>query len=79
MSNEEKAKQLFRKYREATILGSPMAQDSVAFNAAMEMAEWKDQQVKGYLDGCIKPAEKLGNSGKHLIKMFETMKTELHI
>lgn len=39
LTNEEKAKQLYRKYRE-----TDFARESAAFNAAMEMAEWKDEQ-----------------------------------
>ena len=39
MNNEDKAKELYRKYRDTNI-----APESAAFNAAMEMAEWKDKQ-----------------------------------
>ena len=41
MTNEDKAKQLYRKYRDMNF-----APESAAFNAAMEMAQWKDEQVK---------------------------------
>lgn len=40
MNNEDKAKQLYRKYRDTNF-----APESAAFNAAMEMAEWKEQQM----------------------------------
>ena len=40
-NNEEKAQELYRKYRE-----TDFTRESAAFNAAMEMAEWKDQQLK---------------------------------
>lgn len=41
MSNEEMAKRLYRKYRE-----TDFARESAAFNAAMEMAKWKDEQYE---------------------------------
>lgn len=40
MTNEDKAKQLYRKYRDTNF-----APESAAFNAAIEMAEWKEQQM----------------------------------
>ena len=46
MNNEDKAKQLYHEYEDAKCCGAPMARGSVAFNAAMEMAEWKDEQFK---------------------------------
>lgn len=44
MNNEDKAKQLYHEYEDAKCCGVPMARGSVAFNAAMEMARWKDKQ-----------------------------------
>ena len=40
MTTENKAKELYHKYRE-----SNLAPESAAFNAALEMAEWKEQQM----------------------------------
>ena len=40
MTNEQKAKEFYHKYRELNL-----ASESAAFNAALEMAEWKEQQM----------------------------------
>ena len=40
MTNEQKAKEFYHKYRELNL-----APESAAFNAALEMAEWKEQQM----------------------------------
>lgn len=40
MNTEDKAKQLYCKYRDTNF-----APESAAFNAAMEMAQWKDEQL----------------------------------
>lgn len=40
MTDKEKAKQLYCKYRE-----TDFARESAAFNAAMEMAKWKEEQM----------------------------------
>ena len=40
MTIEEKAKEFYHKYRELNL-----APESAAFNAALEMAEWKEQQM----------------------------------
>lgn len=41
MSNEEMAKRLYHKYRE-----TDFTRESAAFNSAMEMAKWKDEQYE---------------------------------
>ena len=40
MTTENKAKEFYHKYRELNL-----APESAAFNAALEMAEWKEQQM----------------------------------
>lgn len=45
MDNETKAKKICHEYTDATCCGSPMARSSVAFNAAMDMARWKDEHT----------------------------------
>ena len=40
MTNEQKCKELYHKYRELNL-----APESAAFNAALEMAEWKEQEI----------------------------------
>lgn len=54
MTNEDKAKQLYHEYEDAKCCGVPMARGSVAFNAAMEMAQWKDDYYKKLLDWLVK-------------------------
>lgn len=50
MTNEEKAKQLYCKYKETNL-----ARESAAFNAAIEMAEWKEEQMtKNVIDFLVK-------------------------
>ena len=41
MTNEDKAKEFYHKYRELNL-----APESAAFNAALEMAQWKEQETK---------------------------------
>lgn len=43
---EDKAKEICHNYRNATILGYPMADESIAFNAAMDMAKWCEEHPK---------------------------------
>ena len=46
MTNEEKAKELYHKYRELNL-----ASESAAFNAALEMAEWmKEQMIEKFIN-----------------------------
>ena len=40
MTVEEKSKEFYHKYRELNL-----APESAAFNVALEMAEWKEQQM----------------------------------
>ena len=42
MTNENKAKEFYHKYRESHL---NLAPESAAFNVALEMAEWKEQQM----------------------------------
>ena len=41
MTVEDKAKEFYHKYRELNL-----APESAAFNAALEMAQWKEQETK---------------------------------
>lgn len=53
MTNEQKAKELYHEFEDATICGSPLSRGSVAFQASMEMAKWKDEQYEALLDYLI--------------------------
>ena len=44
MTNEQKSKEIYNKYKYDKNLNK-LATESAAFNAAMEMAEWKEQQM----------------------------------
>ena len=46
MKDEEKAKELFHEFKDATLCGAPLSRGSVAFQASLKMAEWKDEQFK---------------------------------
>ena len=62
MTNEQKAKQLYHKYRE-----TDFARESAAFNAAMEMAEWKDRQYAKVLTKLIVELDELKHQVKSLL------------
>ena len=47
MTNEEKADDICAKYGASKLI--PTEEECIAYNAAMEMAEWKDQQFKQIL------------------------------
>ena len=59
MTNEEKAKEISAKYGFSKLI--PTDEECIAYNAAMEMAEWKDRQFAELLNS-------LPTSIKDLIK-----------
>ena len=46
MTNEKKAREIGTNWYNAKCCGVPMDSDRVAEQAALEMAEWKDEQFK---------------------------------
>lgn len=73
MTNEEKAREIQRNDVCCVWNGGC---PNVKY-AALEMAEWKDEQIRQYLNDCIDKA--IAVNSPDLVKLFNKMKSDLNL
>lgn len=78
MTNEEKAKVLaLNLYDDGLFYHNYESQKKEIQSAIMKMAEWKDEQIRQYLNDCIKKAHAVNSP--NMAKLLEKMKNDLNL